>query len=232
MQAQVEDRADLRSRQAIGVAGDLGFDRFDQLDILRDLGDRPFARQQRVARFGRARRAADDPHDLVEVGDRDDEAEQEVGAVAGLGELELRAARDDLLAELDERLDEVAQVERLGPPAADRQHVGREGRLRRRVPPELVEHDFGRRVALQLDDDAHAFAVRFVADVADALDPLVLGGLGDLLDQRVLAHLVGDFGEDDRAAVAAPFLDLVARAQDDRAAPGFIGRARAGAGRG
>ena len=51
-------------------------------------------------------------------------------------------------------------------------------------------------------------AVGFVADVGDALDALVLGGFGDLLDQAVLADLVGDFGEHDRAAVAAAFLDM------------------------
>ena len=79
-----------------------------------------------------------------------------------------------------------------------------------RVPPELVEHDLGRRVALQVDDDAHALAVRFVADVGNALDPLVLGRLGDLLDQAGLADLIGDRGQDDRAAVAAAFLDRVA----------------------
>ena len=55
---------------------------------------------------------------------------------------------------------------------------------------------------------AHALAVGFVADVGDALDALVLGGFGDLLDQAVLADLVGDFGEHDRAAVAAAFLDV------------------------
>ena len=128
----------------------------------------------------------------------------------------------------DERLDDVAQVERLGPAAADREHVGREARLRRGVPPELVEHDVGRGVALEVDDDAHALAVRFVANVGDAFDPLVLGGLGDLLDQAVLADLVGDRGEHDRAAVAAAFLDDVARAHHDRAAAGMVGAARAG----
>ena len=35
-------------------------------------------------------------------------------------------------------------------------------------------------------------AVGFVADVGDALDPLVLGRVGDLLDQAGLADLVGD----------------------------------------
>jgi hypothetical protein len=42
------------------------------------------------------------------------------------------------------------------------------------------------RVALQLDDDAHAVAVGFVADVGDALDALVAHQFGDLLDHRSL----------------------------------------------
>ena len=95
------------------------------------------------------------------------------------------------------------------------------------MAPQLVEHDFGGGVALQVDDDAHALAVGFVADVGDALDALVLGGLGDLLDQAVLADLVGDFGEDDRAAVAAAFLDMWRDAHHDRAAAGGVGAADA-----
>ena len=81
---------------------DLGLDRLDQRDIGRDLGDRPFAREQGGARLGRRGRGADDPHHLVEIGDRDDQAEQEMGAVARLGELELGAPGDHLLAEADE----------------------------------------------------------------------------------------------------------------------------------
>jgi hypothetical protein len=96
------------------------------------------------------------------------------------------------------------------------------------VAPELVEHHIRRRVALEINDDADALAAGLVANVRDALDPLVLRGFGDLFDQTVLAGLVRDFGEHDRAAVAAPFLDDVARTHDDRAAPGAIGGARAG----
>ena len=116
-----------------------------------------------------------------------------MGALAGFQQLELRAAGDDFLAELDERLDDVAQGQRLGPPAADRQHVGGERRLRRGVAPQLVEHDFGSGVALQLDDNPDAETVGFVADVADALDALVLGGFGDFLDQAVFADLEWEF---------------------------------------
>jgi hypothetical protein len=201
--------------------------RFDERDIGRDLRHRPLPRQQRGARLGGRGGAADDADDLIEVRHRDDEAEQDVRPLARLGELELGAAGDHLFAELDEALDDVAKVQGLRPAAADGEHVGREARLGRRVPPELVQHYLRRRVALQLDDDAHALAARFVANVGDALDPLVLGGFGDLLDEAVLADLVGDCGQDDRLTVAAASFHDVARAHHDRAAPRMVGAARA-----
>ena len=100
--------------------------------------------------------------------------------------------------------------------------------MRRCVPPQLVEHDLGRGVALEVDDDPDALAVGFIADVGHALDALVLGRLGDLLDQAGLADLIGDFGQHDRAAVATPFLDMVTRAHHDRAAARGVGAADAG----
>gem|GEM_PF-1556613 len=227
VEPQVEDGADLRLRQAVGRALVLVRDRLDELEIGADLLDRPVAGEQRLTRFGRRGRAADDAHHLVEVGDGDHEAEQQVSAVARLRELELRPAGDHLLAEADERLDDVAEIKELRPAAADGEHVEGEARLRRRVPPELVEHHFGGRVALEVEHDAHAFAVRLVADVGDALDALVLDRFGDLLDEARLADLVGDFGEHDRPAVAAPFLHLGLRAHDHRAAPGLIGLTQA-----
>src|SRR3546814_18295621 len=75
---------------------------------------------------------------IFEIGDRDDQAEQYVGAVAGLGELELGTAGDDLLAELDEGLDDVAEVQCLGTAAADGKHVGGERSEERRVGKECV----------------------------------------------------------------------------------------------
>ena len=80
-------------------------------------------------------------------------------------------------------------------------------RLQRREAIELVEDHVGNGVALQLDDDAEALAVAFVADVGDAFDALVAHQLGHLLDHRRLVHLVGNLGDDDRFAVAAHLLD-------------------------
>ncbi len=88
---------------------------------------------------------------------------------------------------------------------------------------ELVQHDVGLGVALQLDDDAHAVAVALVAQIGDALDQLVAHGLGDALDQLRLVDLVGHLGEDDRVAILADLLDVGLGAHDDRAAAGLVG---------
>ena len=80
------------------------------------------------------------------------------------------------------------------------------------------------RVALELDDDAHAVAVGFVAEIRDALDAFLAHQLGDLLDQRGLVDLIGNLGDDQRLALLAQFLDLDLRPGQDRAAPGAYRR--------
>ena len=62
--------------------------------------------------------------------------------------------------------------------------------LQRREAVELVQHHVGHGVALELDHDAIAVAVGFVAQVGDALDLLLAHQLGDALDHRRLVHLI------------------------------------------
>jgi hypothetical protein len=83
--------------------------------------------------------------------------------------------------------------------AVQRHHVAAEGGLQRRVAVELVQDDIGIGIALQLDDDAVALAVGFVAQVGNALDALVAHQFGHLLDHRRLVHLIGNLGDDDRS---------------------------------
>ncbi len=201
----------------------------DQLDQRGDVGGRPVARHQRLARLVRVLRGADQPDHLVDIGDRDREADQNVGAVARLVEQELGAARDDLFAERHEGREHVPQVHHLRTAAVERHHVGAERGLQRRELVELVQHDVGHRVALDLDHDAVAFAVGLVAQRRDAVDLLLAPQFADALDHRGLVHLIRDLGDDDRLAIAAQRLDRGLAAHDDRAAAGVIGRADAGA---
>src|SRR3546814_13358563 len=78
-----------------------------------------------------------------------------------------------------------------------------------------------------VDENAHAQPIGLVANVGNALDPFVLGRFGDFFYQTGFADLIGNFGQYHGSAVAAPFLDFVARAHDDRSTPRLIGRTRA-----
>ncbi len=148
--------------------------------------------------------------------------------IARLGEQIFGPPRDHFLAEVEERAQHVGQRQHLRPAAVQRDHVGAEARLQGGEAPELVEHHVGDRVALDLDDDAHAVAIGLVAQVGDALDALLANQLRDALDQRRLVDLVGDLADDQRLAVLAQLFDRDLGAHDDRAAAGCISGADAG----
>ena len=134
----------------------------------------PELQLQALARLGRTLRPANQRDDLVEVIERDLEALEDVGPRLGLAQLELGAPADHLAAELDEVLEHLEQRQHPRPAADDRQHDDAEGRLQLRVLVEVVQDDVGHLAALQLDDDAHAVAIRFVAQVGDAFDDLLV----------------------------------------------------------
>src|SRR4051794_32056372 len=98
-------------------------------------------------------------------------------------EIELSSAANDLAAKFDEMLEDLLEVENLRLAVDDRDVDDAERRLHRRQLVEFVEDDLRDRVAFQLDDDAHSFAVRFVADLGDAVKALFVDELGDLFDQ-------------------------------------------------
>src|SRR5690606_41096385 len=59
------------------------------------------------------------------------------------------------------------------------------------------------RVALELDDHAHAGAVRLVAEVRDAVELAIADHFGDALEQHRLVDLVRQLGDHNLVAIAA-----------------------------
>ena len=173
-------------------------------------------------------RGADEADHFVDIGDRDREADLDVRVVARLGEQIFGAPGDHVLAKIEEGAQHVGQRQHFRPAAVQRDHVGAEARLQSGEAPELVQHHVGDRVAPQFDDDAHAVAIGFVAQIGDALDALLAHQFRDPLDQRRLVDLVGNLADDQRLAVLAQLLDLDLGAHDDRAAAGRVGGADAG----
>ena len=153
---------------------------------------------------------------LVNIGHRNGQTDQDVTAIARLGQLELGAANHDLFAELDETVDQTAKAHLLGPPPVQRQHVDAKRALQRRVAIELVEDHFGRGVTLELDHDAHTLTVAFVANVRDAFNALFTHQIGNPFDQIGLVHLIGNGGNDDGFAIGARLFDGRHTAHNDR----------------
>ena len=179
---------------------------------------------QGFARLGRILRAADEGNDLVDIGNRNGQANQNMGAVARLGEQELGAPGDDFLAEGDERLQQVLEVHQFRPAAGEADVVDAEGRLQRREAVELVQDDIGHGVALDLDDHAHAVAIALVADVGNAFEFLLAHQIGHALDHLGLVHLIGNLGDDQRLAVLAHFLGADLGPHDDGPTASVEGR--------
>ena len=192
-----------------------------------EAGDEPLAGGLAVLRL------LDELDDLVDVVERDLEAEQDVLALAGLLELVAGAAGDDVAPVGDEPLEHLLQVQDARLPAVDGEQRHAEAGLHRGVLVEVVQHHLRDGVALQLDDDPHPLARGLVAQVGDALELLLAHELGDVLDELRLVHLVRDLGDDDRLALGLRVdLDRRARAHLDVAAPLLVGGADPVAARG
>src|SRR5882724_3755745 len=89
----------------------------------------------------------------------------------------------------------------------DRQHDDAETVLELRMFEEIVDDDLRDRVTLQFDNDANAILVRFVANVADAIELLVVDELRGALNERGLVDVVGDLGNDEAFLAAFDLFD-------------------------
>ncbi len=124
---------------------------------------------------------------------------------------------------INEVLDRLHQAHFLGLVIHHRQQDHAETFLHLGMLEELVEHELGLAVALELDHDAHAIAIAFVANVGDRVHDLVVHQLRDALHQARLVDLVRNFGDDDGFAVFVKSLDARLGAHDETAASVFVG---------
>ena len=163
----------------------------------------------------------DEGDDLVDDVEGLHQAFDDVLSLARLGGPVLAAARDDIDLVLDVGLQDLEEVQRAGHPVDQGDHVHREAALELRELEQVVQHDVGVGVALQLDDEARVHARRGVVRVGDAVE---LAGVGQLLDapeHRVRRDLVGQLGDHDLEAVRAAthLLDGHLRPRLDGAGP-------------
>src|SRR5262249_8557528 len=139
----------------------------------------------------------------------------------GLAQQILGPAADDLDAMPQKLLQHLLETERSRPAVHQGQQNDAHRLLQRRELIQLIQHQLGVGVALDVGDEAHGLAAAgttFVADGSDALDTLVLDQLANGLGQAVARLLERHLADDDLAA-AALLADVGAGAERDPAAP-------------
>ncbi len=189
---------------------------------------RAFDLHQPLFGLGLRPRGADDADDLVDVDVRQQQALDGMLALPSLGQQELGAAADHRHPVADELLEQ--PLERQDPRLAvdECQEDDRESVLQRGELVDLVEHDVGVGVALEVHHQAdRLIEVAFVADCRDALDAPVGHQRCKALVHPVAGLLIGNLPDDDPIAAALEFLDSRAGADGDRAAAGDVTLANA-----
>ena len=175
------------------------------------------------ARFGGSLGGANQLDDGVELRKRLEKPFQNVRALLRFAQVILRAAPDHVDAMVNELLQRVNQRQRARLAVNDGQHDHPERLLELRVLVEIVQNHFRLLAALDLNDNAHAIAVRLVADVGDALDFLVLHQLRDALNDLGFVDLEGNLGDDDLNFFLGGTLDGRLGAHGELAAAGAVG---------
>ena len=104
-----------------------------------------------------------------------------------------------------ERTNTIFQRKHFGAAVHQAHTVNREAALQRSHLEKFVQQHVSVRIALHLDDDAHAFAVAFIVHITDALYTFFVHQASNVLDQLSFIYAVRDFVYDNRIMLRSVF---------------------------
>src|SRR5262245_20048471 len=125
------------------------------------------------------------------------QAFEDMEPLLGLAQVVSGAPCHHFLAVIQEGFERFFEIEYLWAAIGNSEHVDAERFLQRRVFVELVEDDVSYRIALEFDDNAHPFAVRFIAKIGNSFNLFLLYQTGNLLDDPIFVDHEGNFTDDD-----------------------------------
>ena len=135
-------------------------------------------------------------NDLINVVERLRETEEDMLALLGLPQVVFGAELHHLSAVLHEVLQHAREGEHLRHAADKREHVVVEGAFKFGVFIQIIQNGLRMRRAFELHDDANIRS-GFIAQVADALNFLLLHQVCDTRDKLALVHAIRNRSNDD-----------------------------------
>ena len=167
---------------------------------------------------------------FVNIGQRNGLAFGDMPFGARFFQAEQGAARNDFAAVAQKFVQNLLQIQQARLAVHQRNHIDAERVLQLREFVQLVQHHFGVFAAFELDDDARAVFVGFVAQLGNAFHGFFAHQFADFFHQLGFVDLIRDFIDHNRFAFAvfANGFDVRFAADDHAAAAGLVARADAG----
>ena len=168
-------------------------------------------------------------HHLVDIVAGNDQSLEDMSALLGFVQIELRTADCHLMTVIHEIADALLQREQLRAKLQmvvlarhQRNAVHSERALQCRHLEELVEDDLGVGIFLHVDNDTHALTAGLIIDIGDTLQLAFLHEVSDILDELLLVDTIRNLRDHD-AVVAVIALDLSLGTHDDASLTRLIG---------
>ena len=167
--------------------------------------------------------AANNLDNFVDVIKSDEQAFENMGALFSLAQFILGTARDDVFLMKNVVMQHFLQRKRTRHAIDQGQHNDAPTDLQLGVLVELIEHDLGNRVLLELDDNVdRRIAVGAVVHIRNLGQLLIANELAKLLHEVRTIHLIRNLGNHDGVLAVLALDDLVLRTNREIAAAGLV----------
>ena len=175
-----------------------------------------FVKRRKIARqpcfrFVECARTANQRNNIIERVNRFVQAFQNMRSRFRLSQIKFGATADNLTAKRDKRFEHLFEIQNLRLSVHNRNADDPERHLQLRHFVEFIENNLRHGIAFEFDDDADAFAVRFVADFRNAIEFFLVDEFGDTLDQARFVQLIRNFGYNHRIALSISAPDAINR---------------------
>ena len=164
-----------------------------------------------------------DLDNFVDIVKRNDQTFKDMSAFFGTCQIITCAAQNNITLVINVVHQCILQRKNFGHAIDQRQHIHAETRLQLRRLEQLIQHNLGHGILLELNDDVDAMTVGSVVDVADFGQFLVAHELAEFFKQTLTIHLIGNLFDNNGRFTVLAFDNFTLRTNRQRSTTRFVG---------